>query len=663
MNVESSFRVLSRIWGKREGYVFLPWIDGDCTTPEQRRKSYHEGRAFDWPKEKQAVLAHMKKHTEDDLYFCPNLFDAKRRASNFAREERALWADLDEVDPQEIDGELQPTIAWSTSPDRYQAIWLLTADALLASEPGGLGQRLTYHLGADLGGWDATQLLRPPGWRNHKPEYKKKWGDEGAPGKLFWQGGPRYDPRELHRDLPEITVTYGSEEVLEQELRAVDRHKVMARISMKLPHQVKKLIRASGVGDHDRSQKLFYIEQSLAEVGCTLSEIVAIVRPTVWNKFEGRNDELKRLQIEAAKAIEKAQHEAEQKDDEESDFEVADYPSIQRWEVLAEQAKKPRWLVQDIWTKGACGIIAGAPKSMKSYIALDLLVSIISGEPFLGKFKVKEQGPVLYLQEEDPVAEVDERLQRITKDRSPDYDPRSYMVPRRKGVGPLWGPSKLDLYASVREGITLTEPETLEWLDAQLAEREYKALFLDPLGMFLGDVDENRFSELNTRLLKPLKLLAHKHGVAVVIVHHTTKSSDHNIARVGNALLGSRALHAWTEDMMYVYRRKDTDTRLTVTRESKRASTLRIKMEPTFKERGWQPNLLDEAKEIPGVTLATHKALLELGAGYHDAVVIADTAGIKLASVRVQLSNMKKEGLVTNNGNSRWGLVGQKEEN
>lgn len=692
MTPDKSLKVLSKIWGNRSGYIFLPWIDGKCKSAEQRRRAYHEGRAFYWPKEKDAVLQHMEEHTNDDLYFCPNLFDGKRRNYQFAREERAIWADLDEVDPTQVEEELRPTIAWESSPGRFQGVWLLTADALLASEAGGLGQRMTYHIGADRGGWDATQLLRPPGWNNHKPEYKEIYGDEGAPGSLLWDKGPRYHPADLEDELPRITATYESEDVIEQELEAVDRRKVLARVKMKLSRKVKDLLDPKAeVGRSDRSETAFFIETSLAEVGCTLSEIVAIIRPTVWNKYTGRQDELKRLKVEAAKAIEKARQSREEEDEEGSDFEVAEEGPAELLYTMVAEAPEPEWLVDEIWTQGACGIIAGGPKSFKSFISLDMAFSIATGSLFLGKYRVKDPGPVLYIQEEDSLPTIGKRLGEIAQGRAPEYHPHSVLqiiegVSGKKQL--MWGPPQMPpIYAKVRRGLILSEPEWQEWLDEELSKREYKALMLDPMMMLVGDIEENRYADMTNRFFRPLKQLAEKYQVAIVLIHHTKKAG--HMGRRGTALLGSQAAHAWTEDMLHVDKPNDKTSKLTILRESKFAEALWFKLQPTVHHGVWDPTFIVDTtastgepreesaglneglKEAHGRAKAertarlgdainsTHKALTELGEGAHRVEVIAEAAGgIKPGTVRSQLSKLKKDGLVQSDGAGLWSLAG-----
>ena len=66
--------------------------------------------------------------------------------------------------------------------------------------------------------------------------------------------------------------------------------------------------------------------------------------------------------------------------------------------------ERPAWLVQDLWTEQAVGIVGGAPKCCKTWLALDLAVSVASGTPALGRFPVSGSGPVLLFAAEDAPA-------------------------------------------------------------------------------------------------------------------------------------------------------------------------------------------------------------------------------------------------------------------
>jgi len=114
--------------------------------------------------------------TLGDLYFAPNLFSRPKRRKEFVLPSWWLYADLDAIDPNVINP--RPTVAWQSSPGRFQCLWLGNR-ILHPQEHGELNKRLTYYIKADKGGWDATQVLRIPGTRNYKypskPKVKLLW--------------------------------------------------------------------------------------------------------------------------------------------------------------------------------------------------------------------------------------------------------------------------------------------------------------------------------------------------------------------------------------------------------------------------------------------------------------------------------------------------------
>jgi hypothetical protein len=48
---------------------------------------------------------------------------------------------------------------------------------------------------------------------------------------------------------------------------------------------------------------------------------------------------------------------------------------------LAERPDAQRWLVTELWSEQAVGIVGGEPKCCKSSLALDLAVAVASGTP------------------------------------------------------------------------------------------------------------------------------------------------------------------------------------------------------------------------------------------------------------------------------------------
>lgn len=659
MNTEEQLSIISKAWGQQDGYCFFPYIEGDAKDRKERIQGYHEGPAFKWPDDRTKIVAHLREHSGDDLYWCPSLFEKKARRLEFAMDEHALWADLDEVDPREVSDEYRPTVAWETSPGRFQALWLVSGgDVQGASWPGGENQRLTYYLGADVGGWDTTQLLRIPGWDNHKPHYREANGGDPVSGRLLWKSGRRFLPDDF-ADLPEVQSATGiAQDVVEAEVERVDRHEVWGRVRLKVSKRVRELIGARESAG-DRSDALWEIERELADAGCSVPEIVAVVRETVWNKFSGRNDELKRLITEASKAWDARSDEVI----EEIESDLESKPEPTRLLNLLANVKPPTWLIEHIWAEAACGFIAGQPKQYKSWFGFDMALSVATGTDFLNFFKVMMPGPVLMIQEEDPAPVIKTRFEKIwpgkLSDRMEVQDGKIIWVPR------LEVPKDPDVMAYIGEGFTVSDPGWQAWLDDQLTKgldgEPYRMVVMDPLMMIAGDVDEHRAQEMTEKVFKPLKQLSRKHQVAICMIHHMRKGDPKNEVRGGQKMLGSVANHAWTEDALYLTAK---GREILVEHESKHAPSGVFRV-GRIRNREWVPAVtgldlgIDEEQPSavvnppstqaitqdpdpgnarrPRITVPRAVALLQSLDGGHTASNLANLAGLSVSGVSKQL--------------------------
>lgn len=607
---EKTLRLISKAWGRKQrGYVFFPWIDREEQAREgKRRAGYHEGPdpknpAFRWPQDRERILKHMMSHSDHDLYWCPNIFEYPYRREDVAGDEHALWADLDEVDPQTLT-DYPPTIAWESSPGRYQALWLAASgDFQGASWPGNENQRMTYMVGADRSGWDTTQLLRVPGWTNHKLEYKNK--GKYPKGKLLWADGPQYHPGDFS-ELPEVEGLMSNEGVtdaLEADIESVDRHAVIARVKLKLTRRVRELLSARQVSG-DRSDALWEIERSLADAGCSLAEIVAVVRGSVWNKYVDRHDEMRRLILEASKAI---SAKPEPKDDEPEDGLTDDerQPPV-RFGALLRNVKRPKYLIEGVLTEGACGFIAGEPKCYKSWVGLDMALSIATGANFLDTFRVVNPGGVLYVQEEDPLPTLKQRTGKIWAGKQTD---KLQLTKSTDGLSIDWLPPEKeamfdpDINALVQRGVVISDEAWQLYLDETLAEgingEPYRLMLIDTLMMVAGDVEENKSQAMTQQIFKPLKVLSRKYNVAIQVVHHMGKADK---PRAGQRMLGSVANHAWAEDSVYISRAAHS-LKMEIESKTGPGGTFRVgnlennRWDPQVES--WSPEKADESSPRP----------------------------------------------------------------
>lgn len=216
---------------------------------------------------------------------------------------------------------------------------------------------------------------------------------------------------------------------------------------------------------------------------------------------------------------------------------------------LAERAEEHRWLVTGLWLEQAVGIVGGEPKCCKSFLALDLAVSVAAGTPCLRRFVVPKAGRVLLYAAEDALHIVRRRLDGIASAAGvmlADLDIQLITVPVLR----------LDLDADRRN-----LAQTVERLRPRL-------LILDPF-VRLHRIDENASGEV-APLLAYLRELQRCYGVAVLVVHHANKGAGG--VRSGQALCGSSEFHAWGDSNLYL--RRDGEE-LTLTVEHRAAASRR----------------------------------------------------------------------------------------
>jgi RecA-family ATPase len=86
---------------------------------------------------------------------------------------------------------------------------------------------------------------------------------------------------------------------------------------------------------------------------------------------------------------------------------------VQRASQLSTTGPQTHWLIEGLWAEQAVGILGGEPKCCKSFLALDMALSIASGAHCLRQFPVGRQGSVLLFPAEDSLAVVRQRLEGI----------------------------------------------------------------------------------------------------------------------------------------------------------------------------------------------------------------------------------------------------------
>lgn len=154
------------IFGARHGYVAIrTWPGGKFGQgPGPTHTTW-----FHWPSQQHDMIGFCLANDESDVYFIPALFETPThcRASNI-KHQMVTYADADTCQPDVF--RVTPSIVVETSPGKHHTYWIVhdTDESQRLTQVGRSIAHAHADDGCDLGGWDATQLLRVPMTTNNK---------------------------------------------------------------------------------------------------------------------------------------------------------------------------------------------------------------------------------------------------------------------------------------------------------------------------------------------------------------------------------------------------------------------------------------------------------------------------------------------------------------
>ena len=205
---------------------------------------------------------------------------------------------------------------------------------------------------------------------------------------------------------------------------------------------------------------------------------------------------------------------------------------VVRVDQIPHEAQAHRWLVEPLWGDSSVGVIGGAPKCSKTWLGLDLALSVATGTPCLGRYAVPRSGPVLVYLAEDALPIVRERVEGMARHRGLEL-------------------AGVDIHVITAPALRLDrEPHRHRLLETARQLRP-RLLLLDPLVRLHG-VDENNAGEV-AELLAYFRALQRRLDLSVILVHHTRKNAAGGVA-AGQGLRGSSDLHAFGDSNLYLRR-------------------------------------------------------------------------------------------------------------
>jgi hypothetical protein len=205
-------------------------------------------------------------------------------------------------------------------------------------------------------------------------------------------------------------------------------------------------------------------------------------------------------------------------------------PVIESIEKLCgEDIPPPKWIVPNLLTPGLT-IIAGKPKIGKSWMALDLALSVAGGGMLFGEIECPA-ADVLYLALEDNKARLQSRVKKLLAGDDP---------PKRFDYALSWPRADQGGLAAIEQWLKQHPKAALVIVDTFVKVRT-------------PTMKGASLYESDTAAVSEFKKLADTYGVAVVLIHHRRKAKSDDVM---DTISGSTGVNG-TADTNMVLDRED----------------------------------------------------------------------------------------------------------
>ncbi len=201
--------------------------------------------------------------------------------------------------------------------------------------------------------------------------------------------------------------------------------------------------------------------------------------------------------------------------------------AVETWqEFSAKAGEHVPTLVEGLWPEDALGFIAAPPKKGKTWIALALGISVATGVPYLGRFRIPAPRTVLYVALEGHRAALRSRVGAITHGLG--LNPDSDALDRLR-------------WSYKPRGINIADPEWANALRRAAEQIDAKLIIIDVLRA-AARMKENPSEEF---LMLRHNLLPVMHdGRSIALLHHFGKLTEITKERSpGERMSGSGAMY------------------------------------------------------------------------------------------------------------------------
>lgn len=210
------------------------------------------------------------------------------------------------------------------------------------------------------------------------------------------------------------------------------------------------------------------------------------------------------------------------------DLEVYDLTHTQELRGLRE----PVQVIEGILPAGGVTGLTAYPGVGKTWLAMEIMRAVCTGEDFLGRYKVNLPGAVLFVGNDASVFDYARQWTRLTKD-IPDEKldhawflcASDFMLDNDEEVMRLIKTS--NQYVVVEDEVQHHEdPLTGETWESIDDRTNFEVIIFDTLSR-LCSANQNDNSEME-EVFRNVRAISERTGAAVILLHHNSKPNDHN---------------------------------------------------------------------------------------------------------------------------------------
>jgi len=409
---------------------------------------------FEYPRELSILVTESLKYRDNfDVYFAPAIFKAESGTKDAVKGANVFWVEFDGNAPDILPPDIpEPSLRVQSSIPGHEHWYWRTDEFVEPFDLEKVNRALTYKLGADTSGWDASQILRPIHTINHKRD---------APVGILKSSSTLVSTGDFAK-LPDPPALV--EVPLPEELPEISD--VLSKY--KIPDAAWTLFK-QGKKHGERSEGMMQLGYFMAEIGMENDEIFAVLlnADMRWGKFKDREDQLQRLQ----EIVTIARNKYPFGDDDVISL-VPEIPSLGLINFLKTEYHF-EWVWDGFLQKNGYFMLTGPSSVGKTQFSLNAAMNMALGIPFLEKTTAPDKKiGVLSLEMGGP------DLQYFVKQQVPYYDKEQLSILQdRLVLAPIGEP----IYMDTKEG----QEQVEQWI----VDNELDGVIIDSLGSAMaGDV-------------------------------------------------------------------------------------------------------------------------------------------------------------------------------